>query len=59
VHAGFVDGRRGDDEFDGRLAGAGDDDLFPALDCGDEFGEVGLGVMDVYFHVTILAREVS
>ena len=45
-----------DYELDGGLAGAGDDDLFPALDCGDEFGEVGLGVMDVYFHVTILAK---
>jgi hypothetical protein len=38
------------------LAVAGDDDLFPALGCGDELGEVGLGVMDVDFHVARLAK---
>ena len=53
--AGLTDGRRDDDEFDGGLAGAGDDDLFPALDGGDELGEVGLGVMDIYFHATYVS----
>ena len=36
--------------FDGGLAGARDDDLFSAFDCGDEFREVGLRVMDFNFH---------
>jgi len=35
---------------------AGDDDLFPALGCGDEFGEVGFGVMNVDFQMAILAK---
>jgi hypothetical protein len=58
VFAGFAY-RRNDDKLYSGLAGAGDDDLFPALDCGDEFGEVGLGVMDVDFHVDRLARLIS
>ena len=36
-------GGLGEDEFDGGLGGADDDDLGPVLDCGDGPGEVGLG----------------
>ena len=46
-------------QLHGRLAFARDHDLFPALDRSEEFGEVGLGVMDVYFHEAILANSVS
>ncbi len=51
--------RRDEDQFDGGLAGASDDDLFSALGGGDELGEVCLGVMDVDLHVDTLAKLIS
>ena len=54
--ARLADGRRDDDQLHRGLAVAGDDDLFTALGCGDELGEVGLGVMDVDFHEDRLAK---
>jgi hypothetical protein len=59
VLARLADGRGDEHELYGGLAVAGDDDLFPALGCGDEFGEVCFGVMDVYFHADRLANMVS
>ncbi len=37
------------------LPARADDDLFPALDGGDELGEVRLGVTDVDFHAALRA----
>ena len=57
--ARLADGWSDQHKLDGRLAVARDDDLFPALSRGDEFGEIGLRVMDIYFHTVILAKKVS
>jgi len=56
VLAGLADNGRHLHELHGRLAVARDDDLFAILDGSDEFGEVGLGVMDVDFHRERLAN---
>ena len=32
---------------------AGDNNLFTALGCGEDFGQMSLGVMDVDFHVSV------
>jgi hypothetical protein len=57
--ARLANGWRNQHEFYRRLAVTRDDDLFPALGGGDEFGEVGLGVVDVDFHLSRLANPVS
>ena len=59
VFARLADGWRDHDELDREFAGAGDDNLFPAINGGDKFGEAGLVVMDVDFYTAILAKMVS
>lgn len=46
-------------ELHRRLAIARKHNLFSALRLLDEFGEVGLGVMDIDLHPAILANQIS
>ena len=50
MFARFANRWRDHDELDRGLACARDDYLFPALDGSDEFGQIGLRVMNVHFH---------